>query len=496
MESGKELVKALVVEEGIEWIPERMFQNYPLLSTVALPGLRDIDPYAFRGCDFLESVTIGGSVEKIGKDAFEDCSFLHTFIVNGTVGSIGDGAFKLTDKNGYYLSSFDTLITGDIGAAAFSGRDMFLSISPIRGSVGEGVFLNTYLASYGAILIVSGHSGILGDAFGYSSKPAEAFAKIYYTGTKEEFEARYVNNSCISSKNISFQWLGKDVSWELSNGVLSITGSGATIDLLEFTEQPWLNIPGRTGDENREQITKVVVQAGIQLGEHMLDLLEDRVEYLHDHAGTLGDLAWTIDAGTLSVSGNGAIPNMDGQDDTAWMPYRKEIREIILEDGVTAVGFGAFAKCPELTTVSFPDSVTRIDGGAFYECPKLDNVSLPENLQTLSRNVFTGCAGLRQIYIPKSVKEIGSQAFQRTSLKDIYYGGTMDAWNALNVGDVSGATVHPSSYGLSPMDGEGSVGPKTGDTGRMRLWIALMCLSGAAMVSMMIFGDKRKAKSR
>lgn len=492
----KNLVKALVVEEGIERIPERMFEGYPDLISVTLPGLRYIESNAFCDCKDLESVAVGGSVEKIGASAFKNDRKLSTFTVNGTVGSIEEDAFSHSKDKLGDLYAFNALITGDIGRDAFYGQNNLYVVSPIRGSVGVGAFEWTKLAEGGNLFIVSGHSGKLENAFNYHSKSKSSYVHICYTGTKEEFEKRYVNNSGVPSENIIYQRLGKDVSWELSDGVLYISGVGATIDLLKSVEQPWLNIPGRTWDENREQIAKVVVQSSVQLGEHMLDGLEDRVEYLHDHDGTLGDLAWLLDEGTLIVSGKGAIPDMGDRDDIAWMPYRNEIREIIIENGVTAVGYEAFAECTELTSVSFPDSVTQIEDRAFFNCTKLDNVSLPKSLRTIEAHVFGRCTGLKQIYIPQSVDLIDIFAFAGAALTDIYYEGTMNEWNMLGRNSVKGATIHPSSHGLAPMIGDGYVGPKTGDTGRMRLWIALMCLSGAAMVSMMIFGDKRKAKSR
>lgn len=506
--AGKELVASLVVEEGIRWIPDRLFANYYFLHTVQLPDLEEIGDDAFSYCEGLDIVTVNGSVRtigskafqncpnlneiniygsvgRIGEQAFYDCSCLCTFHVNGTVGSIGAAAFKILNDDPYMpnLSSFNVPVTGDIGEYAFFGQIGLKSVSPIRGSLGEYAFSKTSLSQ---LMIVSGHSGTLGQEFFHDF----SHIKVLYTGCREEFETRYVNNSGCTS--IRFQQLSSGVRWQLEDGELSIKREyeqfEATVDLLNLTEQPWLNIPGRSWDENREQIAKVVVDDSVILGTHMLDELEDRLERC---SGTVGSLNWEIVNHTLRISGSGEMPSLYDQDDFAWMPYRQTILEIVLGEGVTTVGFGAFRECPSLLSVSLPDSLARIDGGAFYGCSKLENVSLPKNLKILGRNAFTGCEKLKRIFIPRSVESVGSQAFLRTGLKDIFYGGTMEAWNRLDVGDVRGAAVHPSSDGLPPSAGGIYEGPTPGDQGNTGFWIALLFLSGTALLLLACFHRKK-----
>lgn len=283
---GKSFVTSLIVEDGIEKIPEHMFESYDLLGNVTLPGLRYIDPYAFYKCEYLCSVTVGGSVVKIGDHAFEKCKFLNTFTVNGTVGSVGESAFRECS-----FWEFTVPITGDIGASAFAYQPSLDSISPIRGSVGDWAFEGTELTKDRFVYIVSRHSGTLGNAFFFEPKNLKDHSRLVYTGTEEEFAARYVNNSGITPE---FQRLIDNVRWDLEDGVLTIhkvvdnNVNTKTIDLLDATEQPWLNIPGRTWDENREQIVRVEVHSGIILGAHTLDGLEDRVIYLSEQGNLPG----------------------------------------------------------------------------------------------------------------------------------------------------------------------------------------------------------------
>ena len=56
-------------------------------------------------------------------------------------------------------------------------------------------------------------------------------------------------------------------------------------------------------------------------------------------SGTDGDLQWSLDdAGVLTISGNGA---MNGK---PWLEeHGEQIREVVVEEGVTSVGTSAFS---------------------------------------------------------------------------------------------------------------------------------------------------------
>ena len=444
--TGKELVADLVIEDNVGIATESMFAGYPWLETVSLPELKGIPARTFRDCIYLEKVTVRGSVGAIGDSAFQGCESLVHFTVNGTVDAIGGSAFSGCEN----LIAFDAPVLGDIGMAAFADCKSLTRLSPVRGSVGNSVFRGANDMCNRNIYIVSGHSGALGDM-----RPAnitDGRINLCYTGTQKEFERKYVNESGYRVE--AYQQIGDHVTWTLEDGVLTINGYGSTIDLLDQSEQPWTNVPGEGScDDQRDAITKVRVNAGVELGTHMLDYLEEKAEIFYTASGTLGDLTWALGGDTLYVNGSGAIPNLYGQAYPAWTVYAYTFKKLIIGDGVTAVGFAAFSDCQNLRDVQFADSVTRIDGGAFYGCVNLKSLSLPEHLTTIGRNAFTDCKNLKTIYIPASVTSIGPQAFLGTSLENIYFGGTTAEWNALNVSYVDNAFVHMSAIGLPPSIG-------------------------------------------
>ena len=472
---GKDLVTALVVEPGIGWIPEKMFMEYPNLKTVVLPKLREIGKHAFRGCERLESVTINGSVDRIREFAFDDCTALKTVTIHGDVGvyesGIGDSALRdctnLTDftadgliwgladdafQNCPSLKHFNAAVEGDIGAGAFASCRALRQIPPIRGSVGKSALAGSGMGGRN-LYIVSGHDGWMSDssvildvhAMKYY---AELFPVLRFTGTREEFAQRYESRR---SAKAFFQCLGDHVTWSLDgNGVLTISGFGPTIDLLNSLEQPWLNIPGRSNVENLARITKVRLAASVIPGSCLLDGLEDvELEIFSEHSGSLEPVDWTLNEGVLTFSGSGAIPGLYGAD-SDWLAYRTEIREIVIQDGITGVGAGCFTQCRNLDRITFPDSLKTIGANAFSGCARMEQVSLPAGLASLGGSAFSGCAGLRKIFIPGTVASIGSGAFSDTGLRDVFYGGSESQWNALNVSDLGSPKLHFDAKSLPP----------------------------------------------
>lgn len=94
-----------------------------------------------------------------------------------------------------------------------------------------------------------------------------------------------------------------------------------------------------------------------------------------------------------------------------------------------------------------PDGVITIDNFAFEKCSSLTSVTMPEGVTTVYSGAFRGCSSLTSVTIPNSVTTIVFYAFDRcTSLTDVYYSGTEEEWNAIEIGEgndcLTNATIH------------------------------------------------------
>ncbi|MCD7767592.1 MAG: leucine-rich repeat protein, partial [Oscillospiraceae bacterium] len=146
------------------------------------------------------------------------------------------------------------------------------------------------------------------------------------------------------------------------------------------------------------------------------------------------------------------------------------LTDVAIEDGVTSVDYGAFMYCSNLTYITISDSVASIGDYAFYGCSNLTSVMIPDSVTSIGNGVFSECSSLTNVTISSSATSIGSYAFYYcssltsvtipnstvyidssafgwcSSLTDIYYGGSEDEWNAIEIGDgntnLTSATIH------------------------------------------------------
>ena len=139
------------------------------------------------------------------------------------------------------------------------------------------------------------------------------------------------------------------------------------------------------------------------------------VDFPVSDSGTCGDtVVWNFDATslTLTISGTGPMYNDLGDyryfsdnnifiGDRGWDCYKYHIEKIVITDGVTTIGSDAFNYHPNLKEVVISDTVTEIRFSAFTSCK---------------------------------------------ALSDIYYSGTEEEWNDVNIWECLLLGVSNSSY--------------------------------------------------
>ena len=215
------------------------------------------------------------------------------------------------------------------------------------------------------------------------------------------------------------------------------------------------------------------------------------------------NVKWTLtNDGTLTIYGKGAMEDyitpegwyytpwheycsnrffehLDPEDNEVYYPtdYMAIIKKIVVQEGITRIGTGAFTYCASVEPVSLPNSLTEIGDSAFSNCG-MTSISLPSGLKTIGHNAFSSCEKLTSIAIPNGVSKIGEYTFvfcknlksitipsgMKTidgyafvncdSLTDVYYGGSSQQWRRMKVdsegnGKLLNATIHYNSSGTT-----------------------------------------------
>lgn len=175
------------------------------------------------------------------------------------------------------------------------------------------------------------------------------------------------------------------------------------------------------------------------------------------HSGTCGEnLTYSFDGEVLTISGSGEMCESFYPDYSSF-DNDKNIKSVVVEEGVTSICTRAFYGCENLINISLPSTIEQIDGQAFgntayyntesnwdngvlyignHLIEAKDNLSgsysVKDGTITIAYMAFDNCANLTEIIFPNSVKCIGSYAFDRcaelSSIKMSENISRIDSW--------------------------------------------------------------------
>ena len=93
---------------------------------------------------------------------------------------------------------------------------------------------------------------------------------------------------------------------------------------------------------------------------------------------------------TLTLSGTGEMTDYNplNGDPAPWSSYQNNITSIIIKEGITSIGQGAFRNCSILPSIVVPKSVTSIKRQAFYNCKQLSSIEIPESVLHIEDQAF------------------------------------------------------------------------------------------------------------
>lgn len=322
-------------------------------------GVKEIDDGAFKGCRSLKSVTIPSGVKKIGDEVFYGCESLVSVTIPSSVKQISEGGRSWGDMS-WIPGAFDRCISlkeikfgGTVAQwKAVRGRnELPRSVVCIRCS--DGFIGVKELPEY---LEISGTA-----VTGYTGKVPVNL--VIPEGVKEISKEAF--EGCTSLASVTIPSSVKEIGRDAFKGC-------ASLKEIQFggTTAQWKAIQGSDGIK----VSSVRCSDG-NIG------IADVPEYLK------------MD-GTKVIGYTGKVP-----------------ANLVIPDGVTAIGGNAFKDCTSIESVTIPSSVKEIVGYAFNGCTYLERVTIAEGVTEIGERSFSGCKSLTSVSIPGSVKEIGNFAF-------------------------------------------------------------------------------------
>lgn len=438
-------------------------------GNVVIPeGIKKICPGAFERNTELTSIQLPESLERIGRCAFMDCSGLKEISIPDNVQWVEENAF--TSSNAPYLMIGIEKVYLGAGSQFGLYNNNFTNCPNLKKI--EVSPENYYYSSEGGVLFNKNKTSLIIYPEVLDSSAYTVPDSVTYIDEKAFQNNKYIKsvtlpesldnisenafNGCSALENIV---IPKNVHW-ISKNAFGNTGL-KTVTVLSrtcgFGENAFFN----GYDENYQTYFNGTILGyadstaqsyAEENGFSFVSLGKPPAE-----TGTLENgIKWLLDDGVLTISGEGKIgfPYIG-----SWNRYEKEIRKIIIKDGITGIKDRVFSGCSNLTEVVIPESVTDIDSytfsGPWLEAKRRENplvvvngcvidasqcsgdvvipdgvrdlncafaenkiitsVTIPDSVTEFEEYAFGGCSALRSVYLPSTFKTIGKSAFYECS---------------------------------------------------------------------------------
>lgn len=149
------------------------------------------------------------------------------------------------------------------------------------------------------------------------------------------------------------------------------------------------------------------------------------------------DLTYQLDAdGVLTIRGEGSLPTWEcggysvkpdgvtaefGIELPPWYANRNDIKEIVLEEGITLISEQSFIGCTNVTSISFPSTLTTIAEDAFMGCYNLEFLQLGHclNLTCIGDSAFGYAYDLKEITLPEGLVTLYGNAFRGSAITSL-----------------------------------------------------------------------------
>ncbi len=261
---------------------------------------------------------------------------------------------------------------------------------------------------------------------------------------------------------------GENVTWTLSNdGILTISGTGEMND--------WLDGEGYD-DETRKQICspfwaseaikKIIIEDGVEkIGDFAFIGCSNVIDVeLPDTLKSIGVGSFGFCSSMSSIS----IPDSVSEIQTAAFSCCRALENVKLSSSLSEISENLF-EYSGLKTIDIPSNIIKLGEGCFRET-KIENIVIPSTVTSIGNNIFFMCKNLKSVKISESTASIGDSFFCGCTLltsvtlpntitmideysfagcenlKDIYYDGTLEEWNKIQINDnnddINKATIH------------------------------------------------------
>ena len=242
---------------------------------------------------------------------------------------------------------------------------------------------------------------------------------------------------------------GANLTWELTDSTLTITGSGAMDNSLPWSsyssqiarvslpegltnicDNAFYACPNLQSIVIPNTVTSIGRQAFINCTSLKQVTLSNAVETIgHSAFSSTSITSITLPSSVTSIEDYAfsycrklteiTIPGSVSSIGNDAFQSCEQLSKATIEEGVKSIGNSAFQSCYKITDISLPSSLISIGSSAFSSCSALASVVIPEQITTIEASTFSNCSSLKEVTLPDNLQTIGDNAFYSCSFTHI-----------------------------------------------------------------------------
>lgn len=113
--------------------------------------------------------------------------------------------------------------------------------------------------------------------------------------------------------------------------------------------------------------------------------------------------------------------------------YYNNIKKVVVEEGITEIGYGSFYGCSFIEEIQLPSTLRTIQTYAFCGLTALEELIVPEGVGLLSARAFEYCYHLKQVSLPSTLESMSLAFHLCSGLQVVQYAGTRASWEDKNL---------------------------------------------------------------